>query len=187
MKKYKPNDIISLLLDKSKKSGASDAEVIISKSFGKSLEVRNDVKEKIEEFNTFNIGIRVFKGKKFSILSTNKIDEKSLIELSKKATEIAEISPEDPFSGIATKNDMNKYPINKKVKIFTNDDFEPSIDQMLTRANEIESYALNFSDKIVSDGVQVAWSKNKTYYSNSNNFHDKHLRSNSLNSLTLIT
>ena len=36
MKKYKPNEIISLLLDKSKKNGASDAEVIISKSFGKS-------------------------------------------------------------------------------------------------------------------------------------------------------
>ena len=69
MKKYKPNEIISLLLDKSKKSGASDAEVIISKSFGKSLEVRNNVKEKLEEFNTFNIGIRVFNGKKFSILS----------------------------------------------------------------------------------------------------------------------
>ena len=187
MKKYKPNEIISLLLDKSKKSGASDAEVIISKSFGKSLEVRNNVKEKIEEFNTFNIGIRVFKGKKFSILSTNKIDEKSLIELSEKATEIAKISPEDHFSGIATKNDMNKYPINKKVKIFTNDDFEPSIDQMETRANEIESHALNFSDKIVSDGVQMAWSKSKTYYSNSNNFLDKHLKSNNLNSLTLIT
>ena len=77
MKTYNTNEIISLLLDKSKKNGATDTEVIISKSYGKSLEVRNNVKEKIEEFDTFNVGIRVFKGKKFSILSTNKIDEKS--------------------------------------------------------------------------------------------------------------
>ena len=58
MKTYKTNEIISLLLDKSKKNGATDTEVIISKSYGKSLEVRNNVKEKIEEFDTFNIGIR---------------------------------------------------------------------------------------------------------------------------------
>ena len=51
---YKTNEIISLLLDKSKKNGATDTEVIISKSYGKSLEVRNNVKEKIEEFDTFN-------------------------------------------------------------------------------------------------------------------------------------
>ncbi len=187
MKTYKPNEIISLLLDKSKTNGATDTEVVIFKSYGKSLEIRNSVKEKIEEFDTFNIGIRVFKGKKFSILSTNKIDEKSLIKLSEKAAEIAEISPEDSFSGIATKNDMNMHPVNKKIKIFTNDDFEPSIDKIETRANEIENYALNFSDKIISDGVQVAWSKSETYYSNSNNFHDKHLKSNNLNSLTLLT
>ena len=56
---YKTNEIISLLLDKSKKNGATDTEVILSKSYGKSLEVRNNVKEKIEEFDTFNIGIRV--------------------------------------------------------------------------------------------------------------------------------
>ena len=45
MKTYKTNEIISLLLDKSKKNGATDTEVIISKSYGKSLEVRDNVKE----------------------------------------------------------------------------------------------------------------------------------------------
>ena len=187
MKTYKTNEIISLLLDKSKKNGATDTEVIISKSYGKSLEVRNNVKEKIEEFDTFNIGIRVFKGKKFSILSTNRIDEKSLTKLADKATEIAEVSPEDNFSGIATKKDIKNYPVHREIKILTSDDFEPSIDQMEIRANEIENDALNFSNKLISDGVQVAWSKSETYYSNSNNFHDKHLKSNNLNSLTLLT
>ena len=186
MKTYKPNKIISLLLEKSKKNGTTDTEVIISKSYGKSLEVRNNVKEKIEEFDTFNIGIRVFKGKKFSILSTNRIDEKSLIKLAEKATEIADISPEDNFSGIATKKDLANYPVNKEIKILTSDDFEPSIDQMEIKANEIENDALNFSNKLVSDGVQVAWSKSKTFYANSNNFYDKHVKSNNLNSLTLI-
>ena len=186
MKTYQPNEIISLLLDKSKENGTSDTEVIISKSYGKSLEIRNSVKEKTEEFNAFKIGIRVFKGKKFSILSTNKIDEKSLIKLSENAANIAEISPEDKFSGIATKKDMKNHPVNNEIKIHTIDDFEPSIDQMEARANEIEDYALNFSDKLVSDGVQVSWSKSETYYANSNNFCDKHLKSNNLNSLTLI-
>ena len=49
---------------------------------------------------------------------------------------------------------MDQNPINKKVKILTNDGFEPSIDQLETRANEIENHALNFSNKLVSDGVQ---------------------------------
>ena len=187
MKTYQPKEIISLLLDKSKKNGTSDTEIIISRNYGKSVEIRNNVKEKIEEFNTFDIGIRVFKGKKFSILSTNKIDENSLIKLSKKASEIAEISPEDKFSGIATKEDMKEYPVNKKIKILSTDNFEPTITQMENRANEIEISALNFSDKLISDGVQVAWFKSETYYSNSNNFYGKHVKSNNLNSLTLIT
>ena len=187
MKKYKPNEIISLILDKSKKNGATNAEVIVSNSYGKSLDIRNNVKEKIEEFNTLNVGIRAFTGKKFSILSTNKIDEKSLIKLSEKATEIAKISPEDKFSGIATKIDMEKYPINKEIKILTSDDFEPPIDQMEIKANEIENNALKFSTKLVSDGVHVAWSKRKTYYGNSNGFYNKHFKSNNLNSLTLLT
>ena len=187
MKTYQPNEIIPLLLDNSKKNGSTDTEVIISKSCGKSIEIRNNVKEKIEEFNTFNIGIRVFKGKKFSILSTNKNDENSLIDLSEKASEIAEMSPEDKFAGIATKNDMDIHPVINKNKILSSDDFEPSIDQMELRAMEIEDHALNFSKNLVSDGVQVAWSKSVTYYSNSNNFYNKHLKSNNLNSLTLIT
>ena len=72
---YKTNEIISLLLDKSKKNGATDTEVILSKSYGKSLEVRNNVKEKIEEFDTFNIGIRVFKGKKFSLMVKKELQD----------------------------------------------------------------------------------------------------------------
>ena len=36
MKTHQPNEIISLLLEISKKNGATDAEVMISKSFGKS-------------------------------------------------------------------------------------------------------------------------------------------------------
>ncbi len=186
MKTYQPNEIISLLLDNSKKNGSTDTEVIVTNSHGKSLEIRNRLKEKIEEFNTLKVGIRLFKGKKFSILSTNKIDENSLIELSKKASVIAEISPEDSFAGIATKKDMHFYPVKNEIKICTSENFEPSLAQMEIRANEIEEYALNFSKKLVSDGVQVAWTKSETYYSNSNNFYNKHIKSNNLSSLTLI-
>ena len=35
-----------------------------------------------------------------------------------KATEIAEVSPEDNFSGIATKKDLDQNPVNKKVKMY---------------------------------------------------------------------
>ena len=94
-----------------------------------------------------------FIGRMPIIATLNDLDEKSLIKLADKATEIAEVSPEDNFSGIATKNDMDQNPINKKVKILSNDSFEPSIDQLETRANEIENHALNFSNKLVSDGV----------------------------------
>ena len=74
MKTYKPNEIISLLLDKSKKNGASDTEVIISKSYGKSLEVRNNVKEKIEEFKPFENPI---KGE-ITVVLSNKVEKYNL-------------------------------------------------------------------------------------------------------------
>ena len=55
----------------------------------------------------------------------------------------AVISPENNFSGIATKKDMENYPVLRDIKIFSSDGFEPSIDQMEIRANEIEkSFAL---------------------------------------------
>ena len=49
MKTIEPSEIISLLLDKSKKYGSTDAEVILTKNFGKNLSFRNGTEEKLEE------------------------------------------------------------------------------------------------------------------------------------------
>ncbi len=187
MKTIEPSEIISLLLDKSKKYGSTDAEVILTKNFGKNLSFRNGTEEKLEEFNSFNVGIRVFRGKKYSVLSTNKIDENSLLKLSENANEIAKVSQEDKLSFVATKEDHKIYPVNEKIRINPYDDYQPSILRMKTKAQETENHALETSNKLISDGVQVSWSKSQIYYSNSNGFYNTRKKSINTNSLTLIT
>ena len=55
MKTYQPNEIISLLLDKSKENGTTDTEVIISKNYGKSLEIKTLIRLKKIKIYSFKI------------------------------------------------------------------------------------------------------------------------------------
>ena len=187
MKQIVPEQIIGILLDESKKNGSTDTEVILSKKTGKNLSFRNGKDEYLEEFDKFRVGLKTFKNIKNSVISSDKIDEYSLRELAKKSCEITSASPSDKFSFIAKNADLKRDPLKKDLKINTFDDYKPSLSEFRDKANNIEVSALNHSSKLKSDGVQISWSKTKTFYANSNSFFGSHLVSNNSNSIVLIS
>ena len=187
MKRIKPEQIIGILLDESKKNGSTDTEVILSKKTGKNLSFRNGKDEYLEEFDEFKVGLKTFYNMKSSTISSNKIDEFTLRKLAKKSCEITSASPDDKFSFIATSADLKKNPIKKNLKINTFDDYEPSISDFRNKANNIEDFALNHSSKLKSDGVQISWTKTKTFYASSNCLIKSHVTSNNSNSIVLIS
>ena len=187
MKQIVPEQIIGILLDESKKNGSTDTEVILSKKTGKNLSFRNGKDEYLEEFDKFRVGLKTFKNIKNSVISSDKIDEYSLRELAKKSCEITSASPGDKFSFIAKNADLKRDPLKKDLKINTFDDYKPSLSEFRDKANNIEVSALNHSSKLKSDGVQISWSKTKTFYANSNSFFGSHLVSNNSNSIVLIS
>ncbi len=186
MKQIVPEQIVTLLLDESKKNGSTDTEVILLKKSGKNLCFRDGKNEYLEQFDEFKVGLKTFKNKQNSIISSNKIDEESLKELAIKSYEITSVSPKDEFSFIATDNELNRNPFDKSFDLGTYDSYEPSIDDFQDKAKKIEEFALKKSDKLKSDGVQMSWTKTETFYANSNNFFESHLKSNNTNSIVLL-
>ena len=117
MKRIKPEQIIGILLDESKKNGSTDTEVILSKKTGKNLSFRNGKDEYLEEFDKFKVGLKTFYNIKNSVISSDKIDEFTLRELAKKSCEITSASPGDKFSFIATNADLKKTLLKKILKL----------------------------------------------------------------------
>ena len=183
-KKINDNELLSMLLEESKKNGASDADIILSKNNGLSLTCRNGFDETVEQYESYDIGLRVFLGKKNVILSTNDTSEKKLKEFVYKAIEMAKIVPEDKFSRIASKDLLKDRPPLQNVDLETFDKNFPKLDDLRAKAFTLESKALNLSKKIQSDGSEASWNLSDTTLITSNGFYGRNKKT--TNSLSIV-
>ena len=105
-------EALELIVKEAKKQGASDVDVIMSKSKGLSASIRYGKEETIERYDSFDIGLRGFVGKKTSSISSNLITKDNLIKISRKAVEMAKIAPEDKYASIASSEMLEMNPVN---------------------------------------------------------------------------
>ena len=69
-------DLLTILLEEAKKNGASDADIILTKNKGLTITCRNGADETVEQYESYDIGLRVFIGKRNVIISTNDTSKK---------------------------------------------------------------------------------------------------------------
>ncbi len=177
---------LNLLLDKSKKFGATAADIVFIKSEMLELRFRNGNDESLEKAENDKIGLRVFINNKSASVSTNDFSEKNLSNIAKKATEMAKVAPEDKFRMIADKTILDRFKVNESLDLEIFDEKEPSVEEFREKAYKIENSALKFSNKIQSDGVSCSWNKSHYQLVTSNGFHGKMDKSNFSNSIVAI-
>ena len=98
--------LIDMLLDRARKAGADAADGIVAGGFSQSASVRLGQVEAIERSEDHEIGLRVFVGKRNASISSTRLDEDSITILAERAFAMAHLAPEDPFAGLAEKDQL---------------------------------------------------------------------------------
>jgi PmbA protein len=99
------------LVARAKRLGASDADAIAIDRRTIDVAIRDGATEQLEQAEGREVGLRVFAGKSSAIISGSKLDADSLERMAERAVTMARAAPPDPFSGLATAEQLtNTFP-----------------------------------------------------------------------------
>jgi len=152
------------LIAKSKQLGASAAEVLVGVSDDLSISVRKGELEEIERAENSGFGLRVFVGKKSSIISSSKFDDAD--ELAQRAVKMAQEAPDDEFSTLAPQELL----ATKFAELDLLDKSEPDAEMLKSFALEAENAALENTAITNSEGANSSYSHSRFILANSNGF-----------------
>src|SRR3984893_13902436 len=91
-------------------AGASDAEAVVREGDEFSVTVRMGQVEKLQESGSRGIGVRVFLGKRSASTSTSDLTADGIRELVDGAVALAQITEEDPSSGLPETSEFGSAP-----------------------------------------------------------------------------
>ncbi|MGJ8545765.1 MAG: TldD/PmbA family protein [Sulfitobacter sp.] len=89
------------LLQAARKAGADAADAMAARGTASSVDVRGGTLEEAQRSEELEIGLRVFRGRKSAIVSGSDISEGTIQTMAERAVAMADLAPENPFSGLA--------------------------------------------------------------------------------------
>lgn len=153
-------------LEEAIKRGADAADALYVQGTSLNLACRNGEKEHLERSEGNDLGIRVFIGKKQVVVSTSDLSPKAVSNLLDHAISMVKIVPEDPFCGLASKEEITKEI--RDIESF--DCVEDSEEVLSERAYRCEQAALDVQGVLMSEGVEASWGKSHLMLATSTGF-----------------
>ncbi len=160
-------DLLSALLARAKRAGADAADAVLVHSAALSHARRLGKLEKLERAESSDLGLRVFVGRRQSILSSTDMSMKALDELAERAVAVARLVPEDPFCGLAEPAQIFKA---KPASLDLEDKQEPAMDRLVKLAEAAEAAAMAIKGVTNSEGAEAGWSRTSIALAASNGF-----------------
>ena len=171
--------LLETLVKKAKKTGADACDAILLKGVSLSQSVRMGKQEHLERSEGCDVGLRVFIGKRQSMVSSSDTSKEALKELVDRAIAMAKVVPEDEFCGLAEPEQLASiYP-----DVQSCDTFEPDANYLIDLAKRTEDAALNVKGIRNSEGGSATWGLSTTAMVGSNGF--THAYANSSHSLSV--
>jgi len=175
-------DALNLLTDliaQARKAGADDADCVMLKGVSMSASQRLGVTEKIERSEGADIGLRILKGKRQAMVSSTDFSPKALGELVERGLAMAENVPEDPYCGLAARQDLAAPQDLAKVlaEIDICDMQEPTPEALAERARTIEEAARAVKGVNNSEGAEANWGMTHVAMAASNGFSGAYSKS----------
>ncbi|WP_331256427.1 TldD/PmbA family protein [Candidatus Bealeia paramacronuclearis] len=164
---------LEYLIEKAKSSGAEACDVVGSRSSSLSVTTHKEKREKVERSESLDVGLRVLIGKRQASVSTSDLSHVSLDQLVERALSMAKIMPEDPFCGLASKDQLAIHVPD----LSTYDFHEPTPDELGEMARIAESAALAVKGVTNSERGEASWGTFETYLLTSEGFENKKTRS----------
>jgi len=159
--------IVTEILQTVKKKGATDAEVVYSKGKGLSISVRNGDVDTIENSEDSSLILTVYNGKAKGSASSALLDDKSIALTIDKAWEIAKLTQEDEFSGLAEKELLANPADFKDLSIYHPTQVTPQ--NMIDLGLEAEAAALE-TNGIIVDETNISIGEGVSVYGTSKGF-----------------
>lgn len=94
------------LLEAAKAAGADAADAVASAQSSESVTVRLGKLEDVERSEGEEIGLRVFVGKRSASVHTSDFSAEAFRELAERAVAMARLAPEDPYAGLAPREEL---------------------------------------------------------------------------------
>jgi PmbA protein len=166
-------DLLGELVAAARRAGADAADALHVESASLSVSRRLGKIEQLEREEGFDLGLRVFLGRRQAIVSTTVADPAQFAALAERAVAMARVVPEDPFGGLAERLD----PLREAAPLDLDDGVEPSAAQLIARAAEAEEAALAVPGVTNSEGADAAWSRRRIALVTSAGFAGSYARS----------
>ncbi len=164
------------------KKGADAADAVLFEGADVSISCRNGELEELQRSEGYDIGLRVFVGKRQAIISSSDKSEASFASISEQAISMAKVVPEDTYCGLAPQELIaNNYPT-----IDMMDNNEPSIETLLAKVKETEEIALKQEGVSNSEGSSASYAWNRIALCTSEGFKGAYTRSSSGLSVSVI-
>lgn len=160
------SDIINSLLDKAKKQGADEVDVILIDSSSLSTEVRLAKPVTIDRAEDSSLGLRILVDKRQAIVSTEDLSDDSLNKLVERGIAMAKVTPRNSHLGLASKEQI----AHSIIDLDLYDPVEPSMEQLIDSAKEAEAYALENKQIKNSEGASAHYQASQIIFASSNGF-----------------
>jgi PmbA protein len=162
--------IASDIVEKARRLGAVEADVVLFSSTESSVQVRRGQVERIIDAGSHAAGIRVIKGKRTAICSTADLTPKALDQMVRDTVELAAISEPDEYAGLPDRaelaggNPPNLQLYDERIEAI-------SADEMKEVALRCEQAAFDYDARITnSDGATMEVTRGLVTLANSLGF-----------------
>lgn len=164
-----PDPVATLqeLVAAARRAGADAADAVLVNGRSLSVQRRLGRIEQLERAEGFDLGLRVFVGRRQAIVSTTDPSPARFGALAERAVAMARTVPEDPFAGLADAPDGHAA---LAASLDLEDPAEPSAEDLIARAAAAEEAALAVQGVTNSEGAEAGWSRTLVALAASNGF-----------------
>ena len=170
------------IIDLTLKAGASDCDVVLAKSHGKSISCRFQKLEDLEESNEKTIGIRALVAQRQAFVSSSDIETDNVDKLVTKCVEMAKLAPIDDTAVLGDssmfEHDAPDLDLFEKEEVNT--------ETLIEAVKECEDAALSVKGITNSEGAGGSSSKGEFFLATSNGFQGGYQSSSSSVSCSVL-
>jgi PmbA protein len=168
-----PHNLLNDVLHMAQAAGADAVDLLFLREESRSVRVRHGKTESVDASEAAQLGLRLFIGKQQAMVASTDFSKSALTELVERAHSMAQLSPEDPFCGLAAAEQICQSP--KILDIY--DATIPETTTLIRLTQEMEAAALAVPGITNSDEAEGGWSSTEVHLLQSNGFNGHYRRS----------
>ncbi len=165
-----PQDILGSLLDAAKKAGADAADALYIEGISSSVSYRLGKLEDVERAESYDLGLRVFIGRRVAFVSSSDFSPDALAALPGRAVAMARLAPEDKFAGLAPTDRLAR----DIPALDLEDPAEPAAERLIDLAREVEGAALAVPGVTNSEGGGASFTRHAVALATSTGFYGRY-------------